>query len=262
MNKANSVFRLDGKVAFVVGAASGIGRAAALALGDSGASVACADTDAGGVQKVAEEITRAGGKGAAFTLDIRRRENISAVVEGIRSLYQKIDVLVVTPAINVRKRLLTYTDDELDRVIDLNLKATFRVTQAVAQVMEEGGSIILTSSIRSVTVEPGQGVYAATKAALVQLARGFAVELAQKNIRVNALAPGVVETPLTEPIKKNRDWYAAYANRSALKRWAQPEEMAWPIVFLACSASSFMTGTVLFVDGGWTGIDGRFEPPL
>jgi NAD(P)-dependent dehydrogenase (short-subunit alcohol dehydrogenase family) len=218
--------------------------------------------DAGGVQKVAEEITSAGGKAAAFALDIRRRENISAVVEEIRSLYQKIDVLVVTPAINVRKRLLTYTDDELDRVIDLNLKATFRVTQAVAQVMEEGGSIILTSSIRSVTVEPGQGVYAATKAALVQLARGFAVELAQKNIRVNALAPGVVETPLTEPIKKNRDWYAAYANRSALKRWAQPEEMAWPIVFLASSASSFMTGTVLFVDGGWTGIDGRFEPPL
>ena len=136
------------------------------------------------------------------------------------------------------------------------------MTQAVAQVMEDGGSIILTSSIRSVTVEPGQGVYAATKTALVQLARGFAVELAQKNIRVNALAPGVVETPLTEPIKKNADWYSAYANRSALKRWAQPDEMAWPIVFLASNASSFVTGTVLFVDGGWTGIDGRFEPPL
>jgi NAD(P)-dependent dehydrogenase (short-subunit alcohol dehydrogenase family) len=262
MKTANSVFRLDGKVAVVVGASSGIGRAAALALGDSGAAVACADMDSAGVQKVADEITGAGGQAAAFTLDIRRRENINAVVEGIRSLYQRIDVLVVTPAVNVRKRLLTYTDDELDRVIDLNLKATFRVTQAVAQVMEDGGSIILTSSIRSVTVEPGQGVYAATKAALVQLARGFAVELAQKNIRVNALAPGVVETPLTEPIKKNADWYSAYANRSALKRWAQPDEMAWPIVFLASNASSFVTGTVLFVDGGWTGIDGRFEPPL
>jgi NAD(P)-dependent dehydrogenase (short-subunit alcohol dehydrogenase family) len=171
-------------------------------------------------------------------------------------------VLVATPAVNVRKRLLSYTDDEMDRVIDLNLKATFRVTQAVAQVMEDGGSIILTSSIRSVTVEPGQGVYAATKAALVQLARGFAVELAPKNIRVNALAPGVVETPLTEPIKKNAEWYSAYANKNALKRWAQPEEMAWPVVFLASPASSYVTGTVLFVDGGWTGIDGRFEPPL
>jgi len=150
----------------------------------------------------------------------------------------------------------------MDRVIDLNLKATFRVTQAVAQVMADGGSIILTSSIRSVTVEPGQGMYASTKAGLVQLARGFAVELAPKNIRVNALAPGVVETPLTEPIKKNPAWYSAYANKNALKRWAQPEEMAWPVVFLASNASSYVTGTVLFVDGGWTGIDGRFDPPL
>jgi NAD(P)-dependent dehydrogenase (short-subunit alcohol dehydrogenase family) len=262
MKTANSVFRLDGKVAVVAGAASGIGRASALALGDSGASVACADMDSAGAQKVADEIMAAGGKAAAFTLDIRRRENINAVVEAIRSLFQRIDVLVATPAVNVRKRLLSYTDDEMDRVIDLNLKATFRVTQAVAQVMEDGGSIILTSSIRSVTVEPGQGVYAATKAALVQLARGFAVELAPKNIRVNALAPGVVETPLTEPIKKNAEWYSAYANKNALKRWAQPEEMAWPVVFLASPASSYVTGTVLFVDGGWTGIDGRFEPPL
>jgi NAD(P)-dependent dehydrogenase (short-subunit alcohol dehydrogenase family) len=220
MKKANSVFRLDGKVAVVIGAASGIGRASALALGDSGASVACTDMDAAGAQNVAAEITGAGGQAAAFT------------------------------------------DDEMDRVIDLNLKATLRVTQAAARVMEEGGSIILTSSIRSVTVEPGQGVYAATKAALVQLARGFAVELASKNIRVNALAPGVVETPLTEPIKKNVEWYSAYANKNALKRWAQPEEMAWPVVFLASSASSYVTGTVLFVDGGWTGIDGRYEPPL
>jgi NAD(P)-dependent dehydrogenase (short-subunit alcohol dehydrogenase family) len=262
MKTANSVFRLDGKVAMVVGAGSGIGRACALALGDSGAEVACADIDAAGAQKVADEIMGAAGKAAAFTLDIRRRENINAVVEAIWSRLERIDVLVVTPAINVRKRLVTYADDEMDRVIDLNLKATLRVTQAVAQVMADGGSIILTSSIRSVTVEPGQGVYAATKAALVQVARGFAVELAHRNIRVNALAPGVVETPLTEPIKKNADWYSAYANRNALKRWAQPDEMAWPVVFLASSASSYMTGTVLFVDGGWTGIDGRFEPPL
>ncbi len=88
------------------------------------------------------------------------------------------------------------------------------------------------------------------------------MELAGKGVRVNALAPGVVETPLTQPIKNNEAWYDAYAQRNALKRWAQPEEMAWPIVFLASPASSYITGTVLFVDGGWTGIDGRFEPPL
>ncbi len=243
-NHPNSPFRLDHKVALVVGAASGIGQAAAQALEHQGASVLAADLNSAGPNSI--------------QLDIRNRKEIDAALARIPQL----DILVVTPAVNVRKRLLTYSDEELDRVVDLNLKATFRLTQAAAKIMNPGGSIILTSSIRSVTVEPGQGVYAATKAALVQLARGFAVELADRNIRVNAIAPGVIDTPLTAPIKNHPEWYAAYANRSALKRWGKPEEIAWPIVFLASDASSFITGTVLFVDGGWTAIDGRFEPPL
>ena len=260
MQKADSVFRLDGKVALVVGGGSGIGHAAAVALGDSGATIACADVNEDNAQKTATET---GGK--AFTLDIRSKSSVESVVNAVVAQFGRIDILVVTPAVNVRKKLLSYTDEELDKVVDLNLKGNFRITRAVAEVMSknpEGGSIVLTSSIRSVTVEPGQGVYAATKASLVQLARGFAVELAPMNVRVNVLAPGVVDTPLTQPIKSNEAWYNAYSNRSALKRWAQPEEMAWPIVFLSSRAASYITGTVLFVDGGWTGIDGRFEPPL
>lgn len=261
MQKANSVFRLDHKVALVVGAASGIGRAAAIALADSGATVVCADLQLAAAQKVAGEI---GGSAIALACDIRSSESVNGAVAAIQARLKTIDVLLTTPAVNVRKRLLSYTDEELDRVVDLNLKGTFRITKAVAQVMSDngGGSIILTSSIRSQVVEPGQGVYAATKSSLVQLARGFAVELASRRVRVNAIAPGVVETPLTQPIKNNEAWYSAYAERNALKRWAQPEEMAWPIVFLASRASSYITGTVLFVDGGWTAIDGRFEPPL
>jgi NAD(P)-dependent dehydrogenase (short-subunit alcohol dehydrogenase family) len=264
MKSAKSIFRLDNKVALIVGGASGIGRAAAIALADSGAAVVCADLQLEGAEKVADEIVEAGGTAIAVTIDIRKTDSVNAAIARVQAQFKTIDVLLTTPAVNVRKRLLTYTDEELDRVVDLNLKGTFRVTKAVAQVMSDqgGGSIILTSSIRSLVVEPGQGVYAATKASLVQLARGFAVELAPKNVRVNALAPGVVETPLTQPIKNNAAWYAAYADRNAMKRWAQPEEMAWPIVFLASEASSYVTGTVLFVDGGWTGIDGRFEPPL
>lgn len=260
MQKANSVFRLDGKVALVVGGGSGIGHAAAVALADSGASIVCADVNPDNAEKTAGET---GGK--AMTLDIRSSESVKTVVADIVAQFGKIDILVVTPAVNVRKKLLGYTDEELDKVVDLNLKGNFRITRAVAEVMSknpDGGSMILTSSIRSLVVEPGQGVYAATKASLVQLARGFAVELAPMGVRVNVLAPGVVETPLTMPIKNNADWYNAYANRNALKRWAQPEEMAWPIVFLSSRAASYITGTVLFVDGGWTGIDGRFEPPL
>lgn len=263
MHNGTSVFRLDEKVALVVGAASGIGRATALALAQSGAAVCCADANLSGAEGTAHEISNSGSRAAALSLDITKPDSVNAGVAKCTAEYGRIDVLVSTPAVNVRKRLLTYTEEELNRVVDINLKGSFRITKAVATVMsEKGGSIILTSSIRSLLVEPGQGVYAATKAALVQLSRGFAVELAAKNIRVNAVAPGVVDTPLTEPIKHNAEWYSAYANRSALKRWARPEELAWPIVFLASEASSYITGTVLFVDGGWTAIDGRYEPPL
>jgi NAD(P)-dependent dehydrogenase (short-subunit alcohol dehydrogenase family) len=123
------------------------------------------------------------------------------------------------------------------------------------------GSIVLFSSIRSLVVEPGQGVYAATKAGIVQLARAAAAELGPAGVRVNVVAPGVVDTPLTAPIKSNPDWYGAYAARSILGRWAKPAEMAGPTVFLASDAASYVTGSVLFVDGGWTAVDGRFKPP-
>jgi len=248
-------FRLDHKVALVVGAASGIGQAAARALAQQGASVICADLHLEGALATAEAI---GASASAIALDIRSKQDVDSAIAHIPQL----DILVVTPAVNIRKKLVTYSEEEMDRVVDLNLKAGFRITQAAAKMMNNGGSIILTSSIRSVTVEPGQGMYAATKASLVQLARGFAVELAERNIRVNAIAPCVIDTPLTAPIKNNPEWYAAYGNKSALKRWGKPDEIAWPIVFLASDASSFVTGTVLFVDGGWTAIDGRFEPPL
>ena len=165
---------------------------------------------------------------------------------------------------NVRKRLLNYTGAEFDKVIDLNLKGTLFITQAVGRVMEanRSGSIILFSSIRAVTVEAGQGVYAATKAGIVQLARALAAELGPSGVRVNCIAPGVVETPLTAPIKNSPEWYDAYSRRNALGRWAKAEEMAGPVMFLASEAASYVTGAVLFVDGGWTAIDGRFTPPV
>jgi NAD(P)-dependent dehydrogenase (short-subunit alcohol dehydrogenase family) len=143
------------------------------------------------------------------------------------------------------------------------LKGSFNVLQAAGAIMTPArrGSIIVFSSIRSQVVEPGQSVYAMTKAGIVQLVRTAAAEFGAFGVRVNAIAPGVVETPLTAPIKANADWYSAYANKSALKRWAHAEEMIGPTLFLASDAASFVTGTVLFADGGWTAIDGRFTPP-
>jgi NAD(P)-dependent dehydrogenase (short-subunit alcohol dehydrogenase family) len=255
-----NLFDLSGKTALVVGAASGIGRASALGLADFGAHVVVADLNLEGANAVVAEIDARGGSAHAASANLGDASSVTALLEGIA----KLDVLVCTPAVNVRKRLLDYTDDEFDRVVNLNLKGNFRLLQGGGRKMAAGGggSIIVFSSIRSQVVEPGQGVYAATKAGVLQLVRTLAAELAEFGVRANAIGPGVVNTPLTAPIKANKDWYNAYSERSALKRWAEPEEMVGPVVYLASQASSFVTGTIHFVDGGWTAIDGRFTPPL
>ncbi|MCW5820681.1 MAG: SDR family oxidoreductase, partial [Trueperaceae bacterium] len=131
------------------------------------------------------------------------------------------------------------------------------------RMAEQGkGSLVFFSSIRSQVVEPGQGVYAATKAGTLQMIRALASELGPKGVRANAVAPGVVETPLTQQIKDRPEWYRAYADKSALGRWSQPSELVGAVVFLVSDAASFVTGSLLYVDGGWTAQDGRFTPPL
>ena len=248
------LFRLDGRRAVIVGAGSGIGREAAAALAAHGAEVVCADRDAAAAEK-----TAAAAGGSAYVLDVLDRDAVRQAAEELGA----VDVLVFTPAANVRKRLLDYTDDEFDRVVQLNLRGSFDLVRAFGAPMAErgNGSIIGLSSIRAVTVEPGQGVYAATKAGLIQLLRAAAAELGPRGVRVNAVAPGVVETPLTAQIKADPAWHAAYAAKSALRRWAAPSEIAGAVVYLASDAASFVTGSVLTVDGGWTAVDGRYEPP-
>jgi NAD(P)-dependent dehydrogenase (short-subunit alcohol dehydrogenase family) len=197
---------------------------------------------------------------SAATVDVGDAASIQALFEG----FGAPDVLITTPAINVRKRLLEVTEEEFLRVVSVNMLGTFNAITTAGRLMADrgGGSIVAISSIRSQVVEPGQGVYAATKAGVLQMIRTLAAELGPQNVRANALAPGVVETPLTEQIKNVPDWYEAYAAKGALGRWAQPSEMAGPIVFLASDASSFVTGSLLIADGGWLAVDGRFNPPL
>ena len=254
------LFSLEGRTALVVGAASGIGEASAHGLAAFGARVIAADLDLQNAERVAAEIGAEGGQAQAVAMDIRDSASIAAAVAQVGP----VDVLVSTPSINVRKPMLEITDDEFDRVINLNLKGTFMLLKAVARGMAERGrgSIIVFSSIRAEVVEPGQGVYAATKAGLKQMVRALAAELGPRGVRVNAIAPGVVETPLTAPIKSKTEWYRAYADKSILRRWAQPSEMVGAVLLLASDAGSYMTGGLYYVDGGWTAADGRFTPPL
>ncbi len=254
------MFRLDGRHAVVIGC-GGIGAEVVAGLAAHGARVSCLDMDLDTAQAA---VHRAGAERveehAAYQVDVLDETRL----RGLATELGAVDVLVLTAAVNVRKRVLDYTVEEFERVVGLNLRGTFTATRAFAPGMVElgRGSIIAFSSIRALTVEPGQGVYAATKAGMVQLLRTLAAELGPSGVRVNAVAPGVVETPLTEQIRSDEAWSAAYATKSALGRWARPEELVGAVVYLASDAASFVTGSQLMVDGGWTAIDGRYTPPF
>lgn len=248
------LFRLDGRRAVVIGAGSGIGAACARALAAHGAAVVCADLDLAAATSTATTI------GAEpYRLDLLDRDAVRAAPDALG----EVDVLVFTPATNVRRRLVDYSDAEFDRIVDLNLRAPFDLLRAFGRPMAARGrgSIIGVSSIRAVTVEPAQGIYSATKAGLGALLRTAAAELGPLGVRVNVLAPGVVESPMTTWAQSDSVRYGAYAAKTVLGRWAQPEEMAGAVVFLASDAASYVTGSVLTVDGGWTAVDGRYEPP-
>lgn len=256
-------FELTGKVAAVVGAGSGIGEAVAKGCAEAGARVACLDLNEAAARSVAESAGRDGGAAESGALDIRDAAAVTRAFEDIRSRHGSLDIVICTPSINVRKKILDYSEEEFDRVLAINMKGNFNVLQAAGRIMtdQRRGSIVLFSSIRSQVVEPGQAVYAATKAGILQMARTAAAEFGPYGVRVNAVGPGVIETPLTAPIKANKAWYEAYAAKSVFNRWGRADEMVGPTVFLASDAASFVTGTIIFADGGWLAADGRFTPP-
>lgn len=248
------MFRLDDRHAVVLGC-GGIGAEIVAGLAAQGARVSCLDRDPG----VAETALERAPGGAAYPADVLDPTDLDERAAALGD----VDVLVLTAAMNVRKRLLDYSAEEFDRVVDLNLRGTFSAVRAFVPAMlaRRGGSIVVLTSIRAMTVEPGQGVYAATKAGAMQLVRTWAAELGPAGVRINAVAPGVVETPLTQQIRDDAEWDRAYAEKAALGRWARPEEIVGAVCWLASDAASFVTGSQVMVDGGWTAIDGRFTPP-
>jgi NAD(P)-dependent dehydrogenase (short-subunit alcohol dehydrogenase family) len=259
-----NLFDLSGKVAVVAGGASGIGEAVTIGCAQHGAQTVCLDLTADAARAVAARASQAGGAACeAGLLDIRDPAAVDRAFTSVQARFGSLDIVICTPSINVRKPILQYSSDELERVLDLNIKGNFHVLQAAGRIMtaQRRGSIVLFSSIRSQVVEPGQAVYAATKAGILQMARTAAAEFGPYGVRVNAVGPGVIETPLTAPIKNDEGWYKAYAAKSVFNRWGRADEMVGPTIFLASDAASYVTGTLLIADGGWTAADGRFVPP-
>jgi NAD(P)-dependent dehydrogenase (short-subunit alcohol dehydrogenase family) len=257
LERYRSLFRLDGRTALVLGAASGIGKASAEALAALGATVICADKNKQGVEETASSIG-AHSQPEAHVVDAGDGDAVNAFATAIAKAHKRLDVAVTTPAIHVRKMLLDYTDEEYDRVADLNLRGVFYFLRAFGRMMsrQKSGSLIASSSVRATTLEPGLAIYGATKAGIIQMVRGLASEVGSAGVRVNAIVPSIVETALVTPLRARPEVWNALASHTAFGRWARPEEIAAAVAFLASDAASYITGTALLVDGGWTAIDG------
>jgi NAD(P)-dependent dehydrogenase (short-subunit alcohol dehydrogenase family) len=219
--------------------------------------VICADKNKGGVEAAAAEIS-AVGRAESHVVDAGETKAIDALAAAIEGKHKRLDVAVSTPAIHVRKLMLDYTDEEYDRVADLNLRGTFLFLRAFGRIMvrQRSGSLIASSSVRATTLEPGLAIYGATKAGIIQMVRGLASEVGTFGVRVNAIVPSIVDTALVAPLKARPEIWSKLASHTVFNRWALPEEVASAVAFLASDASSYITGTALLVDGGWTAIDG------
>jgi len=247
-------FSLNGKSALVTGASRGIGRAIAEALAEAGAEVVITARNINALNETLRRIAWAGGKGYAIDGDLLKEEDIKRIVNFALEKMGKIDILVNAAGAIHRERAEDHPLEKWDEILNLNLRSTFIITQLVVRSMIERkiqGSIINIASLMSFAAGINICAYAASKGGVAQLTKELANEWGKYGIRVNAIAPGYIETDLTAALRKDPERNEKILSRIALGRWGKPEDLKGIAVFLASEASSYATGSIFVIDGGW-----------
>jgi NAD(P)-dependent dehydrogenase (short-subunit alcohol dehydrogenase family) len=247
------LFSLEGSVAIVTGAAGGIGRWLAAGLGAAGASVLVTDIDEAGLEEVASTLGEAGIDAAAHVEDLGDVDAPDAIVREATKRFGAVHVVINNAAVNKRMPVLDMDGETWDRIVGINLRASFFLARRAAQEMiaqGAGGAIVSISSLNVAYALEHVAVYGMTKGGISQLTRHMALEWAEHGIRVNAIAPGFMDTPLAEPIWANPETNRWIHNRVPMERPGEPAELIGACLLLASEAGSFLTGQTLIVDGG------------
>ena len=248
------LFDLHGRVALVTGAGRGLGRTMALALAAAGADIVASARSQHEIEALAGEVRGLGRRAQAIPCDITEEASCEALIEGAVTALGRLDILVNNAGINIRKPVLELGFDEYQRVLATNLHGYFLCARAAGRHMLARGSgkVINISSIMGRVALPGQAAYASSKGAVEQLTRVLALEWAPANVQVNAIGPTYFATDLTRPLFEDEERHDFIVDRTPMRRWGQPHELAGAVIFLASSASDYVTGHTLMVDGGWT----------
>jgi NAD(P)-dependent dehydrogenase (short-subunit alcohol dehydrogenase family) len=248
-------FRLDGKVALITGGVRGLGRTMAIALGEAGADVAIAGRSRDTCETAAREIAAATGrKVRAFAADVTNGADVTRLAEEVSAACGSIDILVNNAGTNIRGTLDKLSEQDWDTVVDTNLKGPFLCARAIGPLMvaRGWGRVINLGSIMSVIALPGRAPYASSKAGVLGLTRVLALEWAGTGVTCNAICPGPFATDMNRQLLNDPVAYEMFIKQIPLGRWGELDEMAGAAVFLASDASSYVTGSSIFVDGGWT----------
>jgi 2-dehydro-3-deoxy-D-gluconate 5-dehydrogenase len=248
-------FKLDGKTAVVTGASSGIGQAMAIALAQAGADVAAMSRPLKGEDETGKKLAALGRTYKHYDADLGDRDSLYNGIENVKKDFDKIGILVNNAGTIMRKPAAKHPDEYWDKVIEVNLNSQFILTREFGKDMVERGSgkIVFTCSL--LTFQGGITVpgYAASKGGLGQLVMAFSNEWAGKGVNVNGIAPGYIKTPNTQALQDDPVRSKAILERIPAARWGVPEDFAGPVVFLSSSASDYMSGSIIVVDGGWMG---------